>query len=437
MKIKFIIIAFILAGMMPTFAQENPSGPLSFSLQEAINYSIENNVNVVNANLDIERAKKEVWKTTAIGLPQATGNLDYQHLPGDLPTLDFPDPDGGVQQIRLGVKNSSTYSVTVSQLVFSGEYIVGLQAAKTFLQLSENSLEKSMQTAKSNISSAYYTILLLENSKAILDSSLVNNNQILAETKAMADIGLLQETDYEQFSIVNNTLVNGSKSLERQIELAYRLFKINLGLNDEAEIQLTQNINELLEEVEFAALLSSDFILENNVDYKMLTTNEKISELTLRREKAKFLPTLSAFYLYQDKTNKADFDVTFNHILGLSFNLPILSSGQRIASVGQAKIDLEKNKNLKEQTGQNLVMAVEQARGDFQTAFESYQTQAQNIDLSQKIYDQTVIKYKEGISSSLEVTQVHDQYLNAVNSYNSSILEVLNAKTSLEIVLSK
>ena len=246
MKIKFIIIAFILAGMMPSFAQENPSGPLSFSLQEAINYSIENNVNVVNANLDIERAKKEVWKTTAIGLPQATGNLDYQHLPGDLPTLDFPDPDGGVQQIRLGVKNSSTYSVTVSQLVFSGEYIVGLQAAKTFLQLSENSLEKSMQTAKSNISSAYYTILLLENSKAILDSSLVNNNQILAETKAMADIGLLQETDYEQFSIVNNTLVNGSKSLERQIELAYRLFKINLGLNDEAEIQLTQNINELL-----------------------------------------------------------------------------------------------------------------------------------------------------------------------------------------------
>ncbi len=437
MKIKFIIIAFILAGMMPTFAQENPSGPLSFSLQEAINYSIENNVNVVNANLDIERAKKEVWKTTAIGLPQATGNLDYQHLPGDLPTLDFPDPDGGVQQIRLGVKNSSTYSVTVSQLVFSGEYIVGLQAAKTFLQLSENSLEKSMQTAKSNISSAYYTILLLENSKAILDSSLVNNNQILAETKAMADIGLLQETDYEQFSIVNNTLVNGSKSLERQIELAYRLFKINLGLNDEAEIKLTQNINELLEEVEFAALLSSDFILENNVDYKMLTTNEKISELTLRREKAKFLPTLSAFYLYQDKTNKADFDVTFNHILGLSFNLPIFSSGQRIASVGQAKIDLEKNKNLKEQTGQNLVMAVEQARGDFQTAFESYQTQAQNIDLSQKIYDQTVIKYKEGISSSLEVTQVHDQYLNAVNSYNSSILEVLNAKTSLEIVLSK
>ena len=301
MKIKFIIIAFILAGMMPTFAQENPSGPLSFSLQEAINYSIENNVNVVNANLDIERAKKEVWKTTAIGLPQATGNLDYQHLPGDLPTLDFPDPDGGVQQIRLGVKNSSTYSVTVSQLVFSGEYIVGLQAAKTFLQLSENSLEKSMQTAKSNISSAYYTILLLENSKAILDSSLVNNNQILAETKAMADIGLLQETDYEQFSIVNNTLVNGSKSLERQIELAYRLFKINLGLNDEAEIQLTQNINELLEEVEFAALLSSDFILENNVDYKMLTTNEKIYELTLRSEKAKFLPTLSAYYLYRPK----------------------------------------------------------------------------------------------------------------------------------------
>lgn len=436
MKNKLFIILMVFIGGMSVSAQESSEKNMSFSLNEAIDYSFTNNTEIKNAGLDLEYAKKEVWKTTAIGLPQVNGKLDYQHLPGELPRLSFPDGSGGMQEIALGVRNSSTYSVTVSQLVFSGEYIVGLQAAKTFLQLSQNSLEKSMQTTKANVSSAYFTILLLESSKATLDSSLISSNQVLKETKALMEAGFLEETDLEQFSIVTNTISNGIKSIERQIELAYRLFKLNVGIEEDVEVKLTQTIQDLLEEVEFTALLNQDFELENNLDYKMLLTSEKILDLTLKREKSKFLPTLSAFYLYQDKTRKADFDITFNHILGLSVGVPIFSSGQRLASVGQAKIDLEKSVNTRTQVGESLNMAVEQARGDFQTAFESFSTQQRNVELSKRIYEKTLIKYKEGVSSSLDVTQANNQYLEAVNAYNSSIMEVLNAKTSLEIILS-
>lgn len=423
-------INFMLSGQ-----NEDPE-IMSFSLSEAIEFSWENNTDIRNSNLDIESAKKEVWKTTAIGLPQATANFDYQHLPGELPSLFFPSGDGSVEEIRLGVKNSSTYSVTLSQLVFSGEYIVGLQAAKTYLKLSENSLEKSRNDVKSNTSSAYYTILLLENNRKILDSSLVNNRSILAETKAMAETGFLESTDYDQFSIVINTLENGIKAIDRQINLAYRLFKINLGLDETAEITLTQSIDDLLNEVEYANLLSKEFILDNNIDYRILKTNEKISELSLKREKSSFLPTLSAFYLYQDKTNKADFDITFNHILGLSVALPIFSSGQRVASVSQARINLNKSTNTREQVGETLLMAVQQVRGDFQTAFESYSTESLNVELSEKIYQKTLVKFREGVASSLDVTQAHNQYLDAVNAYTTAVLEVLNAKTALEIILS-
>lgn len=437
MKNKILTSILFIGISLNAISQDQGAGTLSFSLEEAIEYAWEHNIDIMNADLDIESAKKEVWKTTAIGLPQANGKLDYQHLPGELPTLSFPTSTGELQEIALGVKNSSTYSVTVSQLIFSGEYLVGLRAANTFLQLSENSLLKSRNDTKQNVSSAYYTILLLENTRAVLDSSLQNNRTILEETRAMAETGFLEDTDYEQFTIVTNTIENGIKSLDRQIDLAYSLFKLNLGVTSETEVRITESIDNLLDKVEFSRLLSGEFILENNIDYKILDTNQKLSELNLKREKAKFLPTLSAFYLYQDKTNKPDFDITFNHILGLNLGVPIFSSGQRLASVNQAKIDVVKSINSKNLVSESLKMAVDQARGDFETAYETYLTETDNLKLSKKIYNKTMIKYKEGFASSLDVTQAHNQYLQAVNGYTTAVSDVLNARTSLEIILNK
>lgn len=425
-----VIILFLNIGI--GISQDETTGSFSFSVDEAVDYALTNNTDILNANLDIQSAKKEVWKTTAIGLPHASGAVDYQHIPGELPKFSFPNGDGTFSEIPLGVKNSSTYSVTVSQLVFSGEYIVGLQAARTYLKLSENSRLKSMQDTKESIISAYYTILVLEKNKEILDSSHLNIKKTLFETEALMNSGFLEETDYEQILISSNGLENSVKAVERQIEIAYLLFKVNLGIGIETEVNLSENMDDLLLDLNMEALLLEEFILENNIDYQILSTQEKASELSWKREKSRFLPSLSAFYLYSDKTNKAAFDFTINHIVGLNLGVPIFSSGQRLATVNQAKIDLQKTQNIKLQIGETLTMAAEQARSDFKTAWEKYQIAYQNIQLSEKIYKKTLIKYREGMASSMDVTQANNQYLNTTSAYSTSIIEMLNAKTTLE-----
>ncbi len=436
MKHYFIGALLLVFNFGICVAQEEGAVSLSFSLDEAVDYALVNNTDILNAKLDIQFAKKEVWKTTAIGLPQATGKLDYQHIPGDLPTFSFPNGDGTFSDIPLGVKNSSTYSLTVSQLVFSGEYIVGLQAARTYLELSENSEKKSVQDIKANVISSYYTILVLEKNKEILDSSFVNMKNTLIETKALMEAGFLEDTDYEQILISHNGLENSSKAVGRQIEIGYLLFKVNLGIGIETEVNLSESMDDLLLDLNMETLMAEEFILDNNLDYQILSTQEKVSELSLKREKTKFLPSLSAFYLYSDKTNKAAFDFTINHIVGLNLGVPIFSSGQRLATVSQARIDLEKSQNIKLQVGETLVMAVEQARSDFKTAWEKYQTEYQNIQLAKKIYAKTLIKYKEGVASSMDVTQANNQYLNNTSAYSTSIIDMLNAKTSLEKAIS-
>jgi outer membrane protein TolC len=430
-----LLLILILSTGFSAYSQEDEIISLDLSLQEAIDYALENNYGVRNARLDIEAAKKEVWKTTAIGLPQANATVDYQHIPGTIPTLEFPSPDGSVQEVSLAVKNSATYNVQVSQLVFRGEYFVGLQASRTYLQLSKNSEEKSEIDIQATVSNSYYTILLLENSYAILESSLQNIEKSMKETKAMIDQGMMDDTDYDQLKITRNTLVNSLNSLDRQVEVSYLLMKINLGLSQEDQITLTDPVENVILAVEENELINQEFQVKENIDYRIIATQEEIAELNLKREKTMFLPSISAFYLYQDRSNAPDFDMTINHIIGVNVNIPILSSGQRLASVQQAKIELEKTQIQKQQVSENLFAAYEQARYDFQSAYERYLNMLESIELAEKVYDETLIKFKNGVSSSLDVTQANDQYLNTYSDYTQAVLEMLIAKTELKRAL--
>lgn len=410
---------------------------LTFSVEEAMDYAVRNNYSVINAELDIESARKEVWKTAATGLPQVNGTLDYQYLPGDLPVLSFPDNMGGTQDVTLGVKSSATYNVTVSQLVFSGEYIVGLQAARVYMNLSRQSAEKAGEETKELISSSYYTILVLERNLEILDSSKINLESIVRETGALVETGFLEETDYDQLLITFNTVENSIQAVERQIALAYKIFKIQLGLKINDEIELTDQLDRLVLDAEDETLLLTEFVLENNIDYQILATQERLSLMQLRREQARFLPSVSGFYLYQDKTQKADFDVTFNHVLGLNLSVPIFSSGQKLASVSQARITFEQSKNNKTTLSENLLLGYEQARADLLDAYNNFDTQKQNVDLARTIYEKTYVKYREGVVSSMDLTQANDQYLNAYSTLNGTVLTLLSARTRLEKILNE
>jgi outer membrane protein len=427
-----------------------------FSLEQAREYALTHNYEAQNALLDIKKSKKQVWETTSMGLPQVSGSVSYQHIPGEIPTINFGeqmlplfvildslhpgafDSFGdamGSAESAIAVRNSTTYGLTVSQLVFSGEYIVGLQAAKTFLTLSENAKEKSELDIKQTVSSSYFTILALEKNKSILDTSIINLKSTLKEFRIMNMNGFIEDTEADQIELTLRNTENAAGTLEQQIELSYKLFKILLGLSLDTRIELTQSFDEFLLSADIEDPSYSDFNISDNIDYKMLEAQERISELSLKRERAKYLPMVSAFYSYTDKTNKADFDFTINHILGINVNIPIFSSGQKHAQVQQAKIELEKTRNMKDMAEENIRLSIQQAAFDLEKSIEKLKNEQFNIDLSKRIYQKTLIKHREGMASSLDLTQAHNQYLNSSSNYTNSILEMLNAKLNYDKVL--
>lgn len=442
---------------------------LRLSVAEAQKYALTYNRSVQASKMDIEIARQKVWETTASGLPQFTATADYQHIFNvpefSLPTVGFTeskingvDNVPGFTQVQpfkdkygsnvweyvynspgaaLSPKDNITFNFTLSQLVFSGEYIVGLQASRVYKELSDKSYVKSENTAKESVASSYYVVQMLTENINVLKENLKVIDKTYQDVLGMSQQGFTESTEPDQMKINKATVQTMITSLEGQRTVALKLLKVQMGVDFSQEVTLTEGLNSILEKGNFQYLNSSNFNVENSVDYEMMKTQESLMDLSLKREKSKFLPTVSAFYRHQQLLKEPILNFQPKDILGVSLNLPIFTSGQRLSTVKQAKLTLDKTRLNKEDVKQNLTLEFEKAKIDYQTAFSNFTTNSESKELSYKIYNNNIIKYKEGVITSMELTQSQNQYLTAQSNYFNAALNLLNAQAKIERIVSK
>jgi len=422
------------------------------SLQDAMEYAMENNTSILNAKLDILASKKKIWETTAIGLPQVNAKAAYQNT-FTVPTMNFPitylkptpiadypgvssyELDYLDNEVELGVKENITADITVSQLIFNGSYIVGLQASKTFHLLSKQKLRKSKQDVKELVANSYYLCLITEENLKNIDESLKNQIKVKDEIKLMYEAGFVEETDYNQIELIVNNLSVAKKGLERQTEITYQLLKFQIGLPFGSKIELSNNLDGFIETVSNDEQSISTFNLDKNIDYQLMNTQERLSYLNMKNVKAGFLPSINAFYNHQEKWHEPNFNFSMPDMVGVNLSLPIFSSGQRLAQVSQAKIELEKVRNSKSQVEQNLKIAYLQSLSSFENASDKFTHEKKNLKLAKNINDKTIIKYKEGVAGSMDLTQAQNQYLSAQANYYNALFELLSSRNKLERLL--
>ena len=419
-----------------TYSQETKSDTLKLSLTDAQNYAIQYNRTVQSAKIDVESAKKKVWETTAIGLPQVSFSANYLHIFDTIPEISLPIP-GATEKLTMAVKDNVTYDVTVTQLIFSGEYIVGLQASRVFKELSEKNLAKAENQTMESVTNTYYMIQVVEENISVLKQSLVVMNKTYNDLAKMNEVGFNEETDVDQIKINKTNIEILINSLNAQKEILTKLLKLQLGLDFSQQILLTEKLSSVIEMCNLGFIGTQEFNVENTVDMQLINTQVKLSELSLKREKSTFLPTVSGFYKHQEQLKEPSFSFTMKNIGGISISLPIFSSGMKMAKVGQAKLALKQSQLNRTNVEQSLIMEYDQAKSDYLTAFSNYNMNKESMELSKKIYDKTIIKYTEGVASSFELTQNQGQYLTTQSNYFDSVLKLLQNKAKLERILKK
>ncbi len=441
----FLIITFHIVYSKAQDYQANvdSSKIYRFTLNEALDFAIIHNYKNQISLQDIEIAKKQIWETTAIGLPQVSVSGDYSNMlqiPTQLIPGDFMGMPGSFIPVKFGQQHDLAGSITATQLIFSGEYIVGLQASRIFLKLSQQSYNKSVKEIKETLAKSYYLVLIAQESKKILKETGDNIEKLLAEIRETYKLGFVADTDVDQLMLTKQNNDNTIISINKQIEISKRLLKFQLGLSYKDSLILVDSLNGFVQNIDADAILSDNFELNNNIDYKLLETKEQLALLNIKREKSKFLPQLSAFFTHKQSTYSNEFDKIGDKwypssILGLQLKIPIFSSGSRISVVQQKQIEFEKLQYQKQELEEGMLLKVEQARVDLINAQNSFTNQKLSLELAKKININTEIKYKKGLASSNELMIAQNQYLSSLSKYYKAVNELLDAKTTLEYLL--
>ena len=440
---KLLLILFLLTSIVVS-AQKD----YTFSLEEAINFALLNNKSSINAKKDLAIAQKEKWETISRGLPQINSYFDFNNRLKDpislIPAEFFGGKKGDFAEVSFGTKQSVSGELILNQLLFDGSYIIGLQSIKLFLEIADQAKLKTDIEVKRQVSNAYGNVLVSQERVKILEKNYSNIIETLEETQIIYENGLIESESVDQLTITSSSIKNSLDYAIKFENLSKRILKLILGIELNDNVILNDNIESIIVKSIDPMLVSSDFNIEENLDYKIALNAMKGNETLLRLEKVKALPRISAFLSGAYNGYNESFKITDpkqnwygSSQLGLNMSFPVFSSFQRRASTQRAKIEIEKSENILNETKKNLNLEVEKTRSDYNYAINNFNSVKQNVILAESIEKKNEIKFKEGIASSFELRQAQNQLYSIQNEYLEATLKLIENKINLEILLNK
>lgn len=444
-KMKQLFVLLLLFTVVETTKAQND---LMFSLAEAQEYALKNSYIAQNSGLDVAAARKKVWETIAIGLPQITADANYTNnldlATSLLPAQFFGGEEGTYTSVKFGQDYNSDYGFTVNQLLFDGSYIVGVGSAKIYLQMATQTNEKTEIEIKHAVTQSYFMVLTAEENLKVMNENLINSQKLENDTRAMFDNGFVEELDLDQMRLLVRKAENEILKSNREIRIARMVLKYAMGVNVDEKIELNQSLNEFINPLLNVEQQTAGFDYTLHIDYRMLDTQKQLSLKELKLNKSAYLPRINAFYNYSktafgNSANLFKSSVPWfkSSMVGLKISMPIFTSGQQMAKVKQAQFSYQKAENdqhLAEQTIQKDYLT---AVADIANAIDQYKNDRDNKQLAKKIHDKTTIKYNNGISSSTELSQTETQYIQSQGSWVASVMQLLNTKITLDKAIGK
>ena len=459
MKLNRLTLAIVLVGMGFTATAQQT---LQLSLSEAQQYAIEHNATMKNADLEVKKAEMERWKTLSSMLPSVKAGFDYQNMCGY--TMNFggggsmmsmmPDsvtiggvtmpisfPSSGSSNTSssggIAMNPSGTFSLTAA-VALSGAQVVGTMMQKLAIEMTDLSRQQTEQQTRSQVKNVYVSILVMEQTVGLLDSSLANLESLAATSQAAVNVGAAEQVDADKLQVQVASMKSSINSTKRSLQMLRNSLLLQLGADVNSTVELTTPINDILSIEGAASILNTPFHIENNYNYQLLAKNEELATRQVNMAWMDFLPTISAYYQYSAKTyfgKDEGFNMTPPNMIGASISMPLLSSGTRYASVKSAKIAQQETANSRRQAEDGLRVQFNQLQYDLVTALENYDIQSRNLDVTRRVFDNVTEKYKFGRASSLEVTTASTDIISAQSNYIQAVMSVISAQVALEDML--
>jgi outer membrane protein len=451
-----IILSLILQGMVA-------QGQWQITLEQAIAYAMENSADIKLEKLNIKDAEGQILEVKSIGIPKIDASVKYSYYL-DIPTIQIPDfispvtydvlfeeglvepkpiPQSGLIPAQFGTDHLLDAGFYLNTMLFDFAWIQGLRAQKMFRELSIRELDVTSYQVRSTITRAYMAVLIMERTNELIDNNISNIEKLLTETTARYETGFAEKLDVDRliFSL-SNLKVEKDKAL-RSIDVSKNLLKFQMGFPVIEEIELTDKFDIVADQLSVEAIdLTAGVNFFARPEYRALTLLEELNEINIKVIKAGYMPSFYGQASYAQSLQRNEFFDKSTPwfpatVFGVSMNLPIFDGLERKAKLQRATIGSEQASIRRIDFENGMEMEVRNARIAYINARDASIMRSDAMDLAQSIYDVTQIKYREGVGSSVELTQAESELYTAQTNYINALYELIVAKTDLDIALGK
>ena len=429
MKLNRLTLAIVLASMGLTAGAQQT---LRLSLGEAQQYAVEHNATMKNADLEVKKAEMERWKTLSSMLPSAKATFDYQNMLG----YEMEMRMGGAG-IKIPLNPNGTFGINAS-VALTGAQIVGTMLQNLAIEMTDLSRQQTEQQTRSQVKNIYVSILVMEETVGLLDSSLANLESLASTSQAAVNVGAAEQVDADKLQVQVASMKSSINSTKRSLQMLRNSLLLQLGADVNSTVELTTPVDDILNLGNAASILTQPFHIENNYNYQLLAKNEELATRQVNMAWMDFLPTVALFYQYSAKTyfgKEEGMNMTPPNMIGASISMPLFTSGTRYASIKSAKIAQQDTANSRRQAEDGLRVQFNQLQYDLVTALENYDIQSRNLDVTKRVFDNVTEKYNYGRASSLEVTTASTDIISAQSNYIQAVMSVISAQVALEDLL--
>ena len=440
---------FLIGFLFITTISYSQEATNNFSLEECIHYAFEHNENIIIANLEMDAARAKTGEYISAGLPQIDGtasvnkNFILRRTWIDASNFDPTAPEGELIQLEFGTPYDSEYGIGLSQMIFNGSYFVGVKASKTYQELSRKDHIKSKIDVAEAVTKAYYTVLVSKLSYETIEANYQRLDSLLRETEIMYKNGFAELLAYNRTKVEYNNLKTEKQNALRSLEVSNALLKFQMGMPVNEKLEITDNLSDLDFNVQEELKMNYDFT--KRIEYSRLETSQLLAQLEMKNNKSQYLPNIDLIAAWGMNAGVKDFSdlgefrndkVWTNYQLaGLTLNLPIFDGLYKSKKIQQNKIKIKQLEYQRMMLENSIKLEVDQFRQDLMNSLDQLNSQDENVQLAESVYNQAKIKYQEGVGSNLEIIDADNAFKQAQSNYFSALYDALIAHVDYQKAL--
>lgn len=433
---RVFIVLLTLLTTVPLHAQTDNA----YSLKQAIEYTLTHQMTILNAVADEEKAVAQKNEVRGTGLPQVNASFDFKDFverPTNLlPAEFFGGQPGEFIPVQFGTKYNATASLEVSQLLFSGEYIVALQSSSTYIELSQKMTRRTREEAVIAVTKSYYSVLVNEERLTLVAENLGQLEKLKNETEAGYKAGFIEKIELDRLTVSYNNLEAELQNLRKMVSLGYAMLKFQMGMDLSEPLTLSDSLDE--NTVREINVSQDDFDYENRSEVQLLNTQLQLSKQNMKRYKYGYAPSLLAYGNLSAQAQRNEFDFFTNGkwypigIIGLTMRVPIFDGLQRNYKIQQTRFDVIKLENNRANLQKGIDLELETARIGLENSLVVLDNRKENIALARSIFDVAGKKFSAGTGSSMEVIAAETALMEAQANYYNALYGALIAKTEYQ-----